>query len=686
MIFSQTGKLMLFSALLIVVAFSSAAGDNLLLNASFEEPLKPVWEKRTPENAQRKLYREEGVGRKGAAVVLENIEPSYTRLRQGHDRSINIAAGSRIELSALIKSEQDTNGVVKLQIYCMDAKGGILSQPTSRQAFGAFDWTRHRVLAIVPQNTAYVMAYLQTKDGVGRVLFDDVELCVKCPPVKRPPASRIALLSDLSDDHPVIQRARTLFEDGLTRVEPDQIENLKKATGALVLYDGAVPASVPAALDAFTRNGGCVFMDIRAFACSHGTKAVSVNVGPAKAKSLKERMTAGLRVVRVFDATAGFTKNQIMPRAGLPDGNLFVLPKEFSLPGMDVLAVAPGGEAGLVRVTMGKGSVTACDLLSLREPYCRSMDAYYAFTPVSGALGNPVRFGQYYPERMTYAGVVAEMKRLAEKYPAIEIKEEGIASNNDPIYTLNLGTPGKPLYFLYAATHGSEWEPGYGLMTFAWQIAEGNLSDVVDLNKVQIKILPILNPSGYSRMRRQNAHGVDLNRQGDHQWERYQGRDSNKNGKYGPNDYDWKGSAPLSEPEAQVYHKIAMLPNLYCLLDYHSNSGAKSNKLGILPAVGHPENELMAFEMQEIVNARLRGRHLLRQNQEDTPSQYLLDNVIMGSDTPFLMNTGARNKFGILVELTGIYRESYGTLLQTDVTCEICRALFLADPPPVTTK
>ena len=685
MIFSPNGRTWAF-LLLAVTAISASAADNLLKNASFEDPLSPAWHKRTPEDKTRKLYRQEGTGRSGAAAVLENIDPAYTRLRQGHDRSINIVAGSMIELSSWIKSEQNTNGVVTLQIYCMDKNGDILSQPTSRQALGTFDWARHRVLTIVPEKTDYIMAYLQTKGGVGRVLFDDVALVIKRPPIQRPPAPKIALLTDLTEDHPVLQRARILFEDGLFSVKSGYGEELGKASGALALYQGDVPDAVTAALNAFASKGGRVFMDIRTFAKRYDTQAVSVNVGPANSKSRQEQMSAGLRVVRIDDSTAGFTKDQIMPRAGWPDGNLYVLPKDLKVPGMKVLAAAPGGEAGLVKLSRGKGSITACDLLSLREPHCRSVDSYYAFTPVSGALGNPVRFGQYYPERMKYDGVVEEMKRLADKYPAITFKQEGVASNNKPICSLNLGTPGQPLYFLYAAAHGSEWEPGYGLMTLAWQIAEGNLSDAVDLNKIQIKIIPIMNPSGYDLMKRQNANGVDLNRQGDHQWDRFKGRDSNKDGTYGPYDYDWKGTAPLSEAEAKIYHKIAQLPNLYCLLDFHSNSGAKSNKLGILPAVGDPENELMAFEMQEIVNARLRGRHLLRQHQEDTPSQYLITRTIMGSHTPFLMNTAANNKFGLLVELTGIYPDSYGTLLQTDVTCEVCRALFLAYPPPVITK
>lgn len=111
----------------------------------FEEALEPVWQKRTPEDAARKLYRVGEGGRSGAGAVLENAVPAYTRLRQGHDRSISVEAGSLVELAAWIRSELDTNAVTTLQLYCMDTEDGILSQPTSRPIFGACDWTQVRL-------------------------------------------------------------------------------------------------------------------------------------------------------------------------------------------------------------------------------------------------------------------------------------------------------------------------------------------------------------------------------------------------------------------------------------------------------------------------------------------------------------------------------------------------------------
>jgi hypothetical protein len=666
----------------VAVAAWAPAEDNLLVNPGFEQDLLPAWEQRTPEDAQRKLYRSQDAGRSGAAVVLENVQPAYTRLRQGHDRSISIPPGSLIELSAWVKSEQEEAGVAMLQVYCMDDQDKILSQPTSQPVPGAFDWTRHRLLTVVPEGTAYVMAYLQTRDGVGRVWFDDVALVVRRGPVPRSPAPKIALLTDLPDDDATIQEARVLFEEGLTRVENGQTAIPGQAAGALVLYQGEVPASLWPSLVAFARGGGRVFMDIRALARCHGARAVSVELVAGRPSSLAERMQAGLRVVQQADATAGFAVGQVMPRAGWPEAQLLVLPADFTLPDLKVLAVAPGGQAGLVQLAVGEGMITACDVLSLRQPSFQNVDAYYKFTPASGALGNPVRFGQYYPRKLPYDQVVAHMKELARTYPAISIQLEGPASQDYQIWSLNLGTPGKPLYFLYAAAHGSEWEPGYGLMTLAQRLAEGELRDVVDLDRVRIKIIPVLNPWGYDQRRRQNAQGVDLNRQGDYQWQRFQGRDSTMDGVWGPGDYDWKGAAPWSEPEAQVVRRIAELPELYCILDFHGNTSATSNKIGILPVTARPDNELMALDLQQIVNQRLRGRHLLRQNEEETVSTYLLDRVRMGGGLPYLMNTAARDKHGLLIELTAGYGESYGTVLQTDVTCEMCRALFLAYPPP----
>ncbi len=662
------------------------AAENLLSNPGFEAALQPSWDKRTPEDASRKLYRAEGVGRTGdGAAVLENVQPAYTRLRQGNDRAIVVKPGSLLELSAWVKSELTDDGVVMLQLYCMNQDEHIQAQPTSRRIRGSFDWTKMHIRVLVPDETAFVMAYLQIREGVGRVIFDDIELAVKREPRPRPPAPKIGLLTDLAEDSTCLANLKKLFADGLVRLAPEDVtEQLADCDGALILCETAnVPAAPLDAVVRFADGGGCVFMDIRNFARWQAVEATRASVRSERGGSPQAAMGAGLRVVKESEATAGFKVGQIMPRASHPDGQLFVLPEGFSKPGLKVLAVGPDGAMGLVRMTVGQGAVTAADVLSLREPYCRNIDAYYKYAPITNTLTNRVQFGEYYPRKLSYAELVELARKTAASYSAIGFQDEGPASGDYRIFSLNLGRPGAPLYFLYAAAHGSEWEPGYGLLTFAKRIAEGRMTDAIDLDKVEIRIVPILNPSGYDQRRRHNAQGVDLNRQGDHQWEEFTGRDSNEDGTWSPGDYDWKGTGPFTEPDSQTYKVIIdRAENLYCVLDYHGNSSAKSNKVAILPATAQPDNEYLAMDLQHIANQRLAGRHLLRQNDEETSSQYLLTRVRMGGNMPYLMNTSARDRFGLLIELTAGYAETYGTVLQTDVTCELCRALFLAYPPP----
>jgi len=499
------------------------AADNLLRNPGFEDALQPAWEKRTPEDASRKLRRVEGAGRSGGwAAVLENVQPAYTRLRQGNDRSIVVEPGSLLELSAWVKSELTDDGAVMLQLYCMNQEEHIRAQPTSRPIRGPFDWTKMHVRVLVPDETAFVMAYLQIREGVGQVIFDDVELAVKRGPRPRRPAPKIGLLTDLAEDSTCLTNLTTLFADGLVRVTSENAaKQLADCNGALVLFDSEdVPVASLEAAGQFAADGGRVFMDIRNFAQWQAVEATCMSMKSGNDASLQAAMTAGLQAIKASETTAGFEVGQIMPRASHPDGELFVLPEGLSKPGLEVLAVGPNGSPGLVRMSVGRGRVVAADVLSLREPYCRNVDAYYKYSLITNTLTNPVQFGEYYPKKLSYAELVELAEKIASSHTAIRFQDEGPASGDYRIFSLNLGRPGAPLYFLYAAAHGSEWEPGYGLLTFAKRVAEGRMIDVVDLDNVEIKIVPILNPSGYDQRRRHNAQGVDLNRQGDHRWHR----------------------------------------------------------------------------------------------------------------------------------------------------------------------
>ncbi|MDZ7618953.1 MAG: hypothetical protein U1E05_18255 [Patescibacteria group bacterium] len=58
-----------------------------------------------------------------------------------------------------------------------------------------------------------MMAYPQTRDGVGRVWCDDVELRVRRGPVPRVLAPKIARLTDRPDHHATVRESHALPPD-----------------------------------------------------------------------------------------------------------------------------------------------------------------------------------------------------------------------------------------------------------------------------------------------------------------------------------------------------------------------------------------------------------------------------------------------------------------------------------------
>lgn len=694
-------------AVLAVLFLSSSAlparggeGSPSLRNPGFEEESLSAWQQRTPQDASRRFSRSKEAVHSGQwSMMLENLKPAFTRLRQGHDRSIALAPGSLVELSAWVKTELSEQGGATVQLYCMgDAdKESILAQPQSTPIRGTRDWTRARVLVEVPAATSYVMTYLQIDKGIGKAFFDDVQLRVVRPPRPKEPSPRIGLLTDLPQDDPCRRNVAILLGDGQVLLKADTIaKQLAGCAGAVVLARSeSIGVNELEAVARAAQQGKPVFMDLRSFArwrkLEAGPVPVSSPTGPAKpdrtVSPVTRQMAAGLRVVKDSPLTQGFRTGQIMPRAGA-EGKLLALSRLPDDRDLEVLAVTPDGRPGLVALSYGKGTVVAVDVLSLREPYFSHVDGYYKYLFLSRALrlSPDSGFAEYYPKKLKYAQFVELMRQTAAELPGVRFQEEGPACGDYRIYSLNLGRTGAPRYFLYAATHGSEWEPGYGLLTLARHLAQGRLRDVVDLDKVAVKIVPLLNPSGYDLRQRQNANGVDLNRQGDFRWDAFRGTDSTKDGVYGPRDYDWKGASPLSEPETKTYQAIIQAANLHCVLEFHGNVSATSNRVAVLPVTAREDNFERVLDLQDRANRRLRGRWLLKQLDQKDFEHYLLEKVYLGGDIPYLVNTSTRGRYGLMVEVTAGYSDSYGTLLQTDFTCEICRALFLAFPIPSSVK
>lgn len=106
----------------------------------------------------------------------------------------------------------------------------------------------------------------------------------------------------------------------------------------------------------------------------------------------------------------------------------------------------------------------------------------------------------------------------------------GHSTQGRPIRAWHLGTPGAPEVVLVSTMHGDEGRVS-DILT--------SLRDGRPVTGVDLWVVPLYNPDGRARHRRQNARGVDLNRNYPTAWRRVTGR------------YD-SGRRPASEPETRA--------------------------------------------------------------------------------------------------------------------------------------
>lgn len=147
--------------------------------------------------------------------------------------------------------------------------------------------------------------------------------------------------------------------------------------------------------------------------------------------------------------------------------------------------------------------------------------------------------------------------------------------------------------FLFCAIHGSETTTAHAAARLI-ELIQANPTAAIP-EDTAVFLVPIANPDGYAIARRQNASGVDLNRNFPANNWRREARGNN-----------FPGSAPLSEPESRAIHSLTLRINPTRILSLHSirtrRHGnnfdgpaqslaellAKHNGYAVLPTIGYP--------------------------------------------------------------------------------------------------
>ena len=641
---------------------------NLLANPDFEAG-EETWERRTPDSDERTLLVTEDAARSGAmGARIVNRAETHSRWRSGHEREIRVAPGSTVRLSGWIRTDLGAEGYAALRIYAMTDDGEITAQPTSRPVVGEADWTHVSVRLVVPQRTDYLMAYLELPGAVGTADYDDLEFVVVAAPRVREVSVDLLLLTDAPGDDPTVQSLHTLYPGQISTVRPEDEIDGDGRRGLIALERGDEATVEMDAVEAFAAAGGQAVVDLALYARARDLALIEEPV------SLDE---AVLRIVAEHPVTRGFSSGNTIPwHAGDSEA-----PRRRSIAGDvpgEVLAEAPDGTALVVFEQIGEGSLLATDLAGLIEPAWNHPGSFNKYIFAGNLLGDSVRYGRHFERKVDYAEFVEMMRELADRHEAAQLRDEGPGPEEYRMYTLSLGDEDRPAMFVYAAAHGSEWEPAYGLLALAERLLERPEEGLFDFERYRLVLMPIVNPWGYDHRRRQNINGVDLNRNGDERWEEYVGR-PNDDGVYAPGCHDWKGDAPFSELETQAWKRVLDRIEPHAVLDFHGNAGgAGNNRLIFIPPTGLPENEEACYDAVQRFNDAIADRYVLHESRRPAVQQYEIESVSWGRLRPTLTTTACRGGRGFIVEVPAGYRGTHGMVFQTDVTIETCLAFFRA--------
>ena len=254
---------------------------------------------------------------------------------------------------------------------------------------------------------------------------------------------------------------------------------------------------------------------------------------------------------------------------------------------------------------------------------------------------------------------------MAGEYPRLDLDGEGACSDGRMMYSFSVGDPELPTIYLGAAIHGWEWENAFGLLRFAHLLCENPTLEGLDTAKLHFRIVPVQNPHGYDRFVRQNARGVDLNRNFDCAWSpAVPGQDVPV-----PWDFSYPGSAPASEAETRVMQGMVERDRPLCLIDFHT-----ADYVMMYPCRGDTD---LLDAIHQGAQERLRDR-FITQRPYGGPFQQVNMERKHGTDSPrpYFMDFAAENgvRAAFLIEMSGNRDDVHGLVMNTDTVVEICLA------------
>lgn len=460
-----------------------------------------------------------------------------------------------------------------------------------------------------------------------------------------------------------VRRINFLTEDhGLRELEKHAFVITMVTTGA------NLPGLDYEAVTAFARAGGQVFSCLFEYAARRGLHFSKTHV--------MDRIRPGFRIEVESDVTKGFSAGDTLWWYGMvssaPDQLYANQMYQRQVMGVretaevSILATSTvNGGAVLVEEKVGKGRIIALDLLSPLRPFYNSYGSTNKYLFLGNVVNRAVRYGKHYPARLSYDPFVREMHALAARHPGLALVNEGPCSDGRPVWSFSLGDDENPTVYLGAAIHGWEWENAFGLLRLTELLSENPRIDGLDTRRLHFKILPIQNPWSYDHFTRQNARGVDLNRNFDCAWENL----VDVQDVMVPWDYNYKGSAPASEPETRIIQRIVDHHRPVCVIDFHT-----ADYILLRP---HRGDDALITSIHEEIKARLKDRYLTQKPYNGPYQQVNMDRTTdFTPPQPYLICYAAERgtPAAFLIEMSGNRDDVHALVMNTDTVVEICLA------------
>lgn len=128
-------------------------------------------------------------------------------------------------------------------------------------------------------------------------------------------------------------------------------------------------------------------------------------------------------------------------------------------------------------------------------------------------------------------------------------------------------------------THGNEYTASIGLYRVIYHVCTDKAGPMADIRRnTRVIVHPINNPWSFKNNKRQNANGVDLNRNFDYLWSYINGASFQAGGTY------YKGTAPFSEVESQYLRdSFVQFKDALAYIDFHTINTIQAEHIVFTP-------------------------------------------------------------------------------------------------------